>query len=466
MKPYVHTFKTLKSDYFYDVNKNSVVPISSELYNYINCILAEKTMPELSNSAKQELDTLYKDGYLSSNRVKRFEHPQTKYLDDYLSRKLKNLSIELTQNCNLRCSYCNYTSNNGSSRLHNNKQISFEVIEKALNILRDNSLDNKEVSIGFYGGEPLMEFETICKTVELSKTIFKGKKVNYTVTTNGTLFSDDILNFMEQNDFMLVISLDGPKEINDLNRKFSNTEDSVFEKVIFWVERIISNYPNFKNKFGINMVIDPRQDFTQYSKLFTDYPVLNEVLISINTVDDSNKVEKYKQTEDFNKKSNYARFLAYLNFFDEIEFKTNHFYSYFYNQLISKMIEGFDTQEKLDECFAPSGPCTPGEHRLFLNTEGIFFPCERISEIPEINMIGDVVNGLSTEKSSKVLNISRSQFSNCQDCFAFRGCSNCVKAFDNYDNDKDSIKVMCELSREDFNYELVGRTIMQEIKEI
>lgn len=462
----MHTFKTLQSEYFYDVNKNAVISISTEVYNYINSLLNEKTILELSNEANQELNNLYKDGYLSANRIKTFEHPKTKYLDDYLSRKLGHLSIQLTQNCNLRCSYCPYTSNNGSNRLHSNKEISLQTIEKGLKLFRDNSLDSQEIVISFYGGEPLLEFDTIVKTVDLSKEFFKGKKIEYAITTNGTAFSEDILNFMEENNFMITISLDGPKEINDSNRKFNNKKDSVFERVIFWIEHIIANYSSLKNALGINMVIDPGKDFARYRQLFTEHPVLNKIRVRASLVDGNYKDEEYVITEDFRNKTSYGRFLAYLNTFGEVDFKDNLFYRYLFGPLISKMMEGFEKAEKLDERFSPSGPCIPGDTKLFLNTEGLFFPCERVSEVSKVNIIGDVVSGLSTERASKVLNISRSQFKNCQNCFAIRGCSNCVRAFDNYENNKDSIKAHCESSRGSFHAEIVAKTIIKEIREL
>ncbi len=68
--------------------------------------------------------------------------------------------------------------------------------------------------------------------VNYSKNIFYGKKVEYTITTNGTLLDNEMLKFLEENNFSLVFSMDGPQEINDMNRKYAGSSNSVFSNVI------------------------------------------------------------------------------------------------------------------------------------------------------------------------------------------------------------------------------------------
>ncbi len=100
------------------------------------------------------------------------------------------------------------------------------------------------------------------------KKIFVGKEVSYTITTNGTLISDEVLELFEKENFQVVISLDGPREINDKNRKFANGNKSVFDKVIKNIIYIKENYKTLFNKISINMVIDPTQDFNKYKLFF------------------------------------------------------------------------------------------------------------------------------------------------------------------------------------------------------
>ena len=197
MAPFIHLFKTLSGHYFYDVNKNNSVKVSEELFNYLSnnkngCI------PAL---VIDEIKKLKGEGYLSDNRVKRIEHPKTPFISSYIDRMVGKITLQVTQNCNLRCNYCAYTANTGGNRLHNSKRMTFDTAVKSLNMLKERSIDRNEIAISFYGGEPLLEYELIKKIVDYSKRIFEGKKLIYSMTTNGTLLNVGIIDFLIKIEF-------------------------------------------------------------------------------------------------------------------------------------------------------------------------------------------------------------------------------------------------------------------------
>lgn len=464
MKPFIHLFNTPKNYYFFDVNKNENVRIEKETYGYLKMILENK-INDTNRDIKLEkkLKALKDDGYLSENRIKEIKHPATYLLDTYLSRKLGLLTIQLTHQCNLRCDYCAYTSNDGTYRLHENNKISFDTIKKSLHFLKKNSIDRNEVTIGFYGGEPLIEFHLIKETVDYCKEIFEGKKVDYTITTNGTLLSDEVLDLFIKENFNIVISLDGPKEINDKNRKFLNSDISVFEKVIENINYINEHYEPLIKNMSISMVIDPTQDFKKYKLLFDEYPIFKNINMNISLVEDDYKLEKFRATEEFINDFNYVKFLSYLHYFGEIDLSDNKFYMSIFYQSIVEMFMDLAPQGTLGEINCPSGPCIPGGGRLMVDVEGRLFPCEKVSENIHFNCIGCIDKGLDIAKSSNVLNIARLTIESCKDCFALKHCTLCVKAHGCSVNGQDKIAEKCNEVRNNFHQDLIGMEIINEI---
>ena len=153
----------------------------------------------------------------------------------------------MTQNCNFRCKYCVYSgAENSYQRVHSNKVMNWNTARKAIDFLWEHSIDSKDVNIGFYGGEPLLEFDLIKKAIEYSRKKFMGKEISFSMTTNGTLLTEEIIRFLSKNKVQLVISLDGAKEINDENRVFKNgsgTYDRVIRKIDL-IKQIDSVYAN------------------------------------------------------------------------------------------------------------------------------------------------------------------------------------------------------------------------------
>jgi len=160
-------FQTPNGCYFFDANKDEMIPISRESYQYLN--EGQKENTGLIKEMPTELSNLLKQGYLNpESTVKEIKHPYTDYLEIFLERKITMMTLQLTQDCNFRCKYCTYSEeHNKSQRSHSAKVMSWETAKKAVHFLRDHSADSKSVNIGFYGGEPLLEFSLLKKIIGL-----------------------------------------------------------------------------------------------------------------------------------------------------------------------------------------------------------------------------------------------------------------------------------------------------------
>lgn len=133
--------------------------------------------------------------------IKEVRHVYADYLDVFLTRKLAKITLQLTQNCNFRCKYGIYSeTHNLRQRSHSTERMTFETAKKAIDFLWKHSVDSPDVNIGFYGGEPLLEFPLLKKAVKYSERLFEGKNLTFSVTTNGTLLNDEIIRLGERLD--------------------------------------------------------------------------------------------------------------------------------------------------------------------------------------------------------------------------------------------------------------------------
>lgn len=465
MKPFIHLFKTPKNYYFYDVNKNESVRINQELFKYLNNKYDYYSDFKNDDQLEKQVENLKKEGYLSNNRVERFRHSAANELELSLERHMDMLILQLTQSCNLRCNYCNYTSNDGTNRLHNNKyRMSWEVAKRSIDYYRERSVDTGEITLNFYGGEPLLEFELLKKCVDYSNQVFRGKRRKFFITTNATLLDDEKAKYLNDNNFNVLISLDGSKETNDRNRKFINKRDSVFDAVITNIKNINQNYKKLFENLSINMVLDPSIPFIEYVKVFDEYELLRKIDISITIIDDSSLVNKNKVSPEFIEQYYYYEFLSYLYLMGKINLEGRHHFIGSFLGSLSENLNGLTRSTSLGEINAPSGPCLPGKQRLMVNAEGKLFPCERVSETIERNCLGNIEDGINLEKAHKLLNISKLNEINCKDCFAFRYCSLCAQSYECTSINKEHLIDKCNECRGNFHNKLFDIEILKEIR--
>ena len=127
---------------------------------------------------------------------------------------VKALCLHVAHSCNLSCSYC-FAS---QGRYHGDRALmSFEVGKRAMDFLIENSGTRRNLEVDFFGGEPLMNFDMVKKLVAYCREQEKihNKNFRFTMTTNGVLIDDDVIDFCNKECHNVVLSLDGRKEVND-----------------------------------------------------------------------------------------------------------------------------------------------------------------------------------------------------------------------------------------------------------
>ena len=127
---------------------------------------------------------------------------------------VKALCLHVAHTCNLNCSYC-FAS---QGKYHGDRAVmSFEVGKQALDFLMEHSGSRRNLEVDFFGGEPLMNFQVVKDLVAYARSVEKerGKNFRFTLTTNGMLIDDDVIDFANRECSNVVLSLDGRKEIHD-----------------------------------------------------------------------------------------------------------------------------------------------------------------------------------------------------------------------------------------------------------
>lgn len=176
---------------------------------------------------------------------------------------VKAICLHVAHTCNLNCSYCFAAQ----GKYHGERAVmSLETGKRAIDFLIENSGSHKNLDIDFFGGEPLMNWEVVKQLVEYGREQEKlhGKNIRFTLTTNGVLLNDEVIDFCNKEMHNVVLSLDGRPEVHNRFRKDYNGVGSY--------EKILPNFLNFLKKRG-NKSYYMRGTYTHYN---TDF--LNDIL--------------------------------------------------------------------------------------------------------------------------------------------------------------------------------------------
>ncbi len=149
------------------------------------------------------------------------------YITDFAKRPtvVKALCLHIAHDCNLACQYCFAEE----GEYHGKRELmSYEVGKKALDFLVANSGHRRNLEVDFFGGEPLMNFQVVKDLVAYGRSLEKthDKNFRFTLTTNGVLLNDDIMEFANKEMGNVVLSIDGRKEVHDQMRPFRNGASS------------------------------------------------------------------------------------------------------------------------------------------------------------------------------------------------------------------------------------------------
>ena len=345
-----------------------------------------------------------------------------------------NVTFEVTQQCNLSCKYCTYNTNYDWFEKREAKRLEFNkaqyIIDHVL-YLSESRLNKsfiKEISFSFYGGEPLLAFVLVKRIVNYitSKKLAKTK-VAFAMTTNGVLLSKYV-DFLVENRFDLLISLDG-NEIHNSYRVFKNGKES-FSVVIKNIEHLRSHYPDyFATHVKFNSVLNNQSNIYEIRQFFKKKFDKQSNVFPINTIGikEAKKAEFYKEyinidekttsIIDFNKES-----LAKIRSTQEI----NELYT-FVERLSNTFYSYLELLNNKTEIGKITDTCVPFSKKLFVTATGKILPCENVDHLYSLGYVDNEkielnMPGIAKKYSAYFHKMHR----NCSTCYLSDSCSQCI----------------------------------------
>lgn len=426
-EPFVYLFSNMMGYFCFDVNRNQVIELSKKAFNDLGYCIKRKDPKLLFQSA--ELKRLASKGYLSGKHANKIENFLTEFIPDYLDGNLKNLVLQVTQNCNMRCRYCIYSGSGTLSRKHEKKIMNWEIAKQAIDFFAKHSYLSKRVEIGFYGGEPLLQFDLIKKCIAYCEDKFYNKEIMYSITTNGTIMTDEIIDLFSKYNVHVMVSVDGPKDIHDLNRRLASTGKGTFDIVNNNLLKIKERNKNFFESVIINSVCEPDQDNFIIEDFFLKNDLFKDLCVRINKVSDTYLDENYDMTKEYICEMETITFKSVLATLLKKQCKIRNITSNKFQNIGMNFVELGELPDKIHH----GGGCMPGYLKTFVDIDGDIRPCEKVSEKSAHMIIGNVFNGFNVNKIHKLLNIGRITKQECLECWIVRHCNQCPAMIDDVD---------------------------------
>ncbi|ABY92654.1 radical SAM protein [Thermoanaerobacter sp. CM-CNRG TB177] len=398
----------------FDLNKYDIYEIDDETFNLFEEIYFEVEKGVLFDENINESTPKKKEIYELLFRFRNYNSSG--------ERETTQIRIHTSNECNLKCKYC--YANHGD---YNQGQaiMTEEIAEKVADFIKLNF--PKVKVIVFFGGEPLLGFKAIGKICEKM-----GKETHYIVNTNLTILNEEIIKLINEYSINVTGSIDGPKEIHDLNRVYKRNGRGSFDIVRHNARKLMEETEYFDTVDAVYTL--PAQK--KYSKhqiaeyLYKEFKVKYIAIGDVITEDETLKVEKEK-VQDIEKEVEYVfdniiadRFI-YLN---EYSLPLISFFSKSYN-------DNF---------------CTTGISNITITASGDIWPCQLFIGRNEYHMgkidFNDITN-FDFKKFNKVSDnfykIKKSRFSECQKCIARYWCVKCLGAIQKNNLEENIITSEC-----------------------
>ncbi len=318
---------------------------------------------------------------------------------------VKALCLHIAHTCNLNCSYCFASQGKYCGE---RAVMSFEVGKRALDFLVENSGSRYNLEVDFFGGEPLMNFDVVKKLVEYARSIEKekGKNFRFTLTTNGVLVDDDVIEFSNREMSNVVLSLDGRKEVHDRYRVDYNGNGS-WEKIVPKFQKFVQARGN-KDYYMRGTFTHHNPDFLEDIKTMLD---LDFTELSMEPVVGPEGEETTLTYEDLPVVMEQYEKLAELMIKRRKEGKPFTFYHYMIDlqggPCIYKRISG----------------CGSGTEYMAVTPWGDLYPCHQFVG-DEKFLLGNIFDGVSnTAIQDEFMQCNVYSREECKDCWARLYCS-------------------------------------------
>lgn len=355
---------------------------------------------------------------------------------------LPQIIFEVTDACNLKCKYCAFSDLYTGYDPRENNYLSFNYAKNIIDYLADfwnthsSIVFPTRLNIGFYGGEPLLNFHLIKEIVSYIESFENiGRAISYSMTTNATLL-DRYIDYLVEKDFSLLISFDGDEWAQGF-RLYKNGESS-FADVYANMKLVQKKYPVFFEKnISFNSVLHSRNDIesiydffkTNFSKT-PKISALSDSGINKDTLDEYRNIcndysgsfcrisdSKIKEIEEASLLSSPVISRFYKTFESE---SGNVFYDF--HELLFK---------KEDLGAYPTGSCLPFSKRMFITVHGKILQCERIDHEYFSGKVND--KGVELDLEQLTDNYNRDIFKymhQCVDCITNTRCPVCIYRID------------------------------------
>lgn len=434
----IHQYKSHGYNIVMDINSSAVHVVDDVVYDMIPVYEKqedkEAIFASLDSYPREELEAAYEEiTRLKNEGMLYTEDIYQKYMTDFKKRKtvVKALCLHIAHDCNLACKYCFAEEGEYHGR---RALMSLEVGKKALDFLVANSGNRRNLEVDFFGGEPLMNWDVVKELVKYGRSLEKehNKLFRFTLTTNGVLLNDEVMEFCNKEMSNVVLSLDGRKEVNDKMRPFRNGKGS-YDLIVPKFQKFAESR-NQTNYYVRGTFTRNNLDFSKDVEHFADLgfeQVSIEPVVGEDT--DPYAIQKEDLPQIFEEYDKLAKFLI------ERE-KSGRGFNFFHFMIdleggpcVSKRLSG----------------CGSGTEYLAVTPWGDFYPCHQFVGQEEF-LMGNVDEGITKpEIAEEFRGCSVYSKESCRTCFARFYCSGgCMaNSYKFHNTIHDTYEVSCEMER-------------------
>lgn len=388
-----------------------------EIFKYMSLLLPNNFVKKISNQFKPSFEVM---------KTKQALLKKTMTYEDIERRlsNIKRMTLGITHDCNLRCTYCVYGGKYLDHLIHNSSYMELDMLKKAIDFFLGHvnsplRTSRKDIYLGFYGGEPLLQFNNILKTFDYAKEKIQESPIKRIlkgmISTNGVLLDKLRVHELLERDFTISISLDGPKDQHNKCRIKADKSGS-FEDILSNVKYLKDNYPRKYEKIRYLLTYHPSHNIKKTEEFFLSNPELfNERNVIIIPVE-LEKINSYYKNKWHDSK------------LKQIEQITNDLdkEKWFYEKILFSWLERLYKNPTQFLTFTNNftASCFPGLENVFIKADGSIHICEKMSfNFP----IGNIYTGFDMEAILRIINNWNKYIlkSKCWDCDAWWLCNMC-----------------------------------------
>ena len=223
----IHIFSYRNIHYLFNGKTLKVYELTDDEVEVLNNAIKhpEKDLKVIKDNHQDLFDYLIKEGIIREEGAIGGVDDSRHEISMTQDQPITCVELEVANDCNMRCRYC--YSEDGTYGCKK-EWMTAEVAKRCVDFLFENCGDAHELSIVFFGGEPLLNFPVISTVADYANEKAKKEKKNilYSITTNATLLTNQVIEFLNKNHVYVTISIDGPEQVHDKYRIFENGRGS------------------------------------------------------------------------------------------------------------------------------------------------------------------------------------------------------------------------------------------------